>query len=280
VPGNAAADTQGTFYARELGCSAVAAEIVRPYTRAGWLNGTASQPGEAFGATVAALGLASLAGHSDEFRTAGLVSTMDAWWRPMTADPTMSAPERLVAGARLRYLERLLGTVAEAPGPEAGNAGTAAAGGFVGLVTAIPFGTGAMTRAAEATLPGLATVDLQGPASMDVAAQLALAGRLLNRPELAAKAATLTGRLRISDGRYVAAECAAGGHDCDEAIASIAASAIGSWIDDTAFPPHGRWACSGLVCSDTQDDGLSLRNLYLALACTAPACGKEFPFLL
>jgi len=276
VPGNTASDTQGTFYARELSCAGVAAEIVRPYTRAGWVKGTASQPAAAFTATISALRLAAQAGYGSEFVTAGLRSTVDAWWRPLAADPAMSGAARLVAGARLRYLEGLLGAV----GADAVDVGAAADSRFVGLVAAIPFGTAAVTRTATAALPDLVELDTRARASIDVAAQLALAGRLLNRPDLAAKAAVLTSRLRIVDGRYAATECATGGHDCDDATTSIAASAIGSWIDGLAFAPQGRWACAGLVCSDMQDDGLSLRGVYLALACSAPACGSEFPFVL
>jgi hypothetical protein len=272
LPGQESADTQGTFYARQLGCQNVVKELKRPYTRAGWLLGSAVDPVKTLAATAAALKIAEIVGGAQHF-AATIRPSVPLRWRPLLADRELSAQIRPVMAFRLSYVTALTGAVvSDVPG--AGAAGD----DLVGLLTAD--GQESKVRAATAFLAkheGQAA----GQASMDVAAGYFLAGTYLNDQAALARAAELAARLRLSEDVYKAVECGTADAACQEP--SIMASAIGSWIGKAERAPRLRWQelglCHGYVCADRYDDGVSLRQLFAAVACGRLACGREFPLI-
>ncbi|MGN9889586.1 hypothetical protein [Micromonospora sp. L31] len=278
LPNRADADTQGTFYARELGCRTVSSEVHRPYTRAGWVLGSAVDPYETLGATRAALDVADLLGGTSAYATK-LDASIQQLWVPMLAAASLPPGARDVASARLSRVAE----AAKVNPPDRANASSEPSAGYelVDMLVAVTVGGEEQRRVAEGVLAQRQKSG--GPESMDAAAMLAIAGGYLNDDAATAKAIAIVKRHRIADSVYGVGPCEEGSA-CTSGEPSIPASAIGSWIERTRWTPRQRWEaqglCRGYLCSDSAQDGTSLSQIHLALVCDEPACGGRFPFVI
>lgn len=280
LPNQTGADIQGIFYARELGCPGVVSELSRPYTRAGWVLGSAIDPYDTLGATSVALDIADLLHDTNGFANR-LGASVRQLWQPLLADKSLAPNARVVTAARLSHVVAAAGLDGP-PSEPVSKPSTQGDYGLLDMVAAMTMGDAEEERVAQAVLERHGRGG--GQESIDAAAELILAGARLNDTAASAKGAAIAGRLRIDDSVYTAVRCDAGAPSCPAPEPSIAASAIGSWIDRSQSNPRQRWEsrgmCRGYLCSDNSQDGASLSEIYIAIACEQPACGRKFPLVL
>ncbi|NGM12604.1 hypothetical protein [Verrucosispora sioxanthis] len=278
LPNRVDADTQGTFYARELGCRTVISQMDRPYTRAGWVLGSAVDPYETLAATHAALALADLVAGDAAFANR-LGDSVEQLWTPMLKDASLPSTAHPLASARLARVA----DIADVSVTVESNTSSKPSDRYelVDVLVANAIGGEEQRRVDE-----LALAQLQeggGPESMDVAAMLAIIGGHLHDKAAMARAAVIARQNRIVDTLYGIGPCEER-QTCASAEPSIPASAIGSWIERSHAAPRHRWEekgmCDGFLCSDGAQDGASLGQIYLALACDKPACGGRFPLMI
>ncbi|MEV4845849.1 hypothetical protein AB0K20_21880 [Micromonospora matsumotoense] len=280
LPDRAEADTQGTFYARQLGCGTVVAELDRPYTRAGWLSGAAVDPYETLGATHAALEIAGLVGYQSAFVNR-LDGSLRKLWLPLIDDSSLPVISQSVALARIVYVSDLA-NVSLPIKRRSSDPFASSKPELIDILVAMTADAAEQRRVARAVLSN--RVKITSKESIDVAAELTLAGLILEDDAAIAKAIEIAKRLRIADGVYAADPCDGIETSCASVAPSIGASAIGSWIERVNSIPRNSWEarglCHGYICSVPNEDGISLTQVHLAVVCNQPACGRKFPWVL
>ncbi len=276
APGRGGADIQGTFYARELGCRNVVKQLERPYTRAGWLIGKANDPYETLGATRAAMAIEAVM-NGGKRSEAAVGSTMRDLWIPMLKDPSLSSTARSVVAARLQEVSTAAGLPLKWPSVDLDAGET----DLFSLLVAISVGDRRLATLAEGVVEKL-TRDPSSN-SIEIAAALNLASRYAPNEAAKSRVMAIAELNRIATGIYSLEPCDRNA-GCRKPSASIAASAMGSWIDGLKQAPRRQWErsglCRGFVCADNEQDGLSLAQMYIAVICDVPRCGDRTPFLI